>query len=248
MKPVIYTDLDDTLFTTLKGYRDADLSTLLRVTTAKNGNHSFMCRQRQSILNWIGAGATLVPVTARSLDAYNRVTLSADHFVDGAVLNNGALILNPDGSEDMHWSEEVEGHCAKAEPVLRKLIAALEAAPCDIRIHRHINGDVMLGMTVKSNEESEKGILLNLGLAEAIVRDCNPRGRIVTHRNGNNLAFVPNGVSKKSAVAYLMKTRTDLAGRPSIGAGDSLADLPFMSLCDMLLVPANTQTSTKLLA
>lgn len=248
MTPVIYTDLDDTLFTTLKSYRDVDQSSLLRVTTAKNGNHSFMCGHRQSILNWIETGATLIPVTARSLDAYNRVTLSACRFVDGAVLNNGALILNPDGTEDMSWSEKVEEHCATATPVLQGLIEALEEAPCDIRIHRHMHGDVMLGMTVKSNDETEKGVLLNLGLAEALVQQRNPRGRVVTHRNGNNLAFVPNGVSKKSAVAYLMENRSDLAGRPSIGAGDSLADLPFMSLCDMLLVPARTQTATKLLA
>lgn len=247
MKPVIYTDLDDTLFTTLKGYRDVDQSTLLRVTTAKNGNHSFMCGQRQSILKWIEAGATLVPVTARSLDAYNRVTLSADRFVDGAVLNNGALILRPDGSEDEEWSAVVQGHCDLATPVMEDLIEMLEAAPCDIRIHRHMNGDVMLGMTVKSNEESERGVLMNVGLAQEMSKD-KLRGRVVTHCNGNNLAFVPVGVSKKNAVEYLMRTREDLAGRPSIGAGDSLADLPFMSLCDMLLVPANTQTSMKLLA
>lgn len=248
MKPVIYTDLDDTLFTTLKGYRDVDQSTLLQVTTAKNGNHSFMCGRRKSILGWIENGATLIPVTARSLDAYNRVTLSTDRFLDGAVLNSGALILRPDGTEDDEWSEVVRGHCDLATPVMNDLISALEAAPCNIRIHRHMNGDVMLGMTVKSNDETERGVLLNLGLAEAVVKSRNPGCRVAMHRNGNNLAFVPDGVSKKSAVAYLMQSRADLIGRPSIGAGDSLADLPFMSLCDMLLVPANTQASMKLLA
>lgn len=240
MNPVILADLDDTIFTTMKGYRDADPAVLTRVTTAKNGNHSYMCPARQSIYNWLRNGALFVPVTARSLDAYSRVSL--DFGPSGAVLSNGAMVLNPDGSEDLDWKAQVTVLCQQAETTLEEAAAIAEAGICDVRIHMHRNDGVLLGMTIKSNVETEEGVILNLGMAEQLVRKLVTARGIKMHRNGNNLAFVPNGISKKAAVQWLLATRDDLANRPLIGAGDSLSDLPFMELCDMIIIPKQTQT------
>lgn len=249
MTPVIFSDLDDTIFTTMKGYQDHDPAGLRRVTTAKNGNHSFMCERREAILRWIAAGATLIPVTARSLDAYRRVSLCDEHFTAGAVLNNGAMILSPDGAEDLDWSDEVRTHCEAATPALtsaaRFLTSPEVSHTLDIRVHRHMHGETMLGMTVKSNDETPEGVEYNLSRAQTLFSDHFSNDPVILHRNGNNLAFVPHHVSKKNAVRHLITTRPDLADRPTIGAGDSLSDLPFMELCDMMLIPARTQVSDK---
>lgn len=244
MTPVILADLDDTIFTTLKSYPDRDPKTLQRVTTAKNGNHSYMCSHRQALLAWLSSGATLLPVTARSLDAFNRVHL--DSFREGAIVSNGAMILAPDGSEDLAWSEAIAKKCEKAAATLARAIEELEKAPINIRIHQHMHKGIMLGMTVKSNDETQLGVDLNLGTAEKLFKESFQFSDVQVHRNGNNLAFVPGGVSKKSAVQYLLSIREDLQNRPTVGAGDSLADLPFMELCSMMLVPNNTQNSKKL--
>lgn len=248
MSPIIFADLDDTIFTTMKSYPGHDPEKLLRVTTAKNENHSYMCDSRIAILKWLTNGATLIPVTARSLDAYRRVSLSADYFLEGAVLSNGALILDSNGVEDQEWSARVKDLCEDAEPVLERGARAIEAAPCNVRILRHMHNGVMLGMTVKSNLETDTGVILNLGTAELTFRNAFPRTNVAVHRNGNNLAFVPGGVSKREAVQYLLNTRDDLQGRTTIGAGDSLADLPFIELCDMAIIPAKTQNAAKLFA
>lgn len=252
MTPVIYSDLDDTIFTTLKNYKDVEPASLRQVTTAKNGNHSFMCAARLSILNWLAAGASFVPVTARSLDAFIRVSIDAPY--SGAVLNNGALILDADMNEDRDWSDRVAGACKAASKGLHLVMEELGKRAPDIRIHTHFHGDMirgktLLGMTVKSNIETEDGVRMVLDGVERLLTMQWASDALATmqiHRNGNNMAFVPNGVSKRNAVEYLMATRADLAGRPSIGAGDSLSDLPFMELCDMMLVPARTQASAKL--
>jgi hydroxymethylpyrimidine pyrophosphatase-like HAD family hydrolase len=248
MTPVILADLDDTIFTTLKNYAGVDPETLRQVTVAKNGNHSFMCKKRDSLLAWMAMGATFIPVTARSADAFDRVSLNVD--CAGAVLSNGALILDTAMAEDHVWSRRVADHCYAARDGLEQTCRAIADHGHDVRIHRHMHGDVMLGMTVKSNDETPDGVLRLLDITESL-RDGVVGDHVQSfacHRNGNNLAFVPNGVSKKNAVMYLLETRADLAGRPTIGAGDSRSDLPFMGLCDMMLVPAATQASDKLFA
>ncbi|MCW3782528.1 hypothetical protein [Defluviimonas salinarum] len=244
MTPVILADLDDTLFTTLKNYAGRDPASLRRVTTAKNGNHSYLCGRRQAILDWLANGATLVPVTARSLDAYARVHLET--FVSGAVLSNGALIIGADGSEDLAWSARVRGHCDLAAPALTELRARMMASGADLRIHDHLHDGVLVGMTAKSNDETPAGVEAILGKARALCEGLAAASRVALHLNGNNLAFVPGGVSKRAAVEHLLATRADLSGRPLIGAGDSASDLPFMELCDMMIVPSGTQNSSKL--
>jgi len=248
MKPIILTDLDDTVFTTMKNYAGFDPADLRQVTTAKNGNHSYLCSSRQAVLDFLMGGADLLPVTARSLDAFRRVSI--DFGGHGAVLANGAMILNPDGTEDRIWRDLVETLCSIAHSDLQavKHVIKLTAAP--VRIHPHMNGRTLLGMTVKSNVETDEGVATYLSEVEGIVERLGETRSLnfVTHRNGNNLAFVPNGVSKREAVEYLLATRSDLQNRPTIGAGDSLSDLPFMQLCDMMILPRDTQASAKLFA
>jgi len=61
------------------------------------------------------------------------------------------------------------------------------------------------------------------------------------HRNDNNLSYIPKGISKKDAVAYLIETLPQASERPIFGFGDSLTDLPFMELCTMMVIPSTSQ-------
>jgi hydroxymethylpyrimidine pyrophosphatase-like HAD family hydrolase len=244
--PVILTDLDDTIFSTLKSYPDIDPETLTQVAASKVGSHSYMCDRRKAVLDWLGAGATVIPVTARSLDAYHRVQLSFEH---GAVLANGALILTPDSEIDQTWFDQVRGHCEAAMPAFTNALQAMADFQGEselMRANRHFHGETMIGMTIKSNDPSDAVALPLLTEMNALLDRIEARDRIVTHLNGNNLALVPVGVSKRAAVEYLLETRTDLANRPLIGAGDSTSDLPFMDLCDMMMIPRGSRAAALL--
>ena len=244
--PVILTDLDDTIFSTLKSYPGIDASTLTQVAASKVGSHSYMCGRRQAVLDWLGSGATVIPVTARSLDAFQRVQLP---FTAGAVLASGALILDAAGTVDLRWFDWVRGYSRDANEAFAGAIEAVsrfQGASPRLRINRHFHEDTMIGMTIKSNDPSDAVALPLLAEMNGALDAIAGRDRIVTHLNGNNLALVPVGVSKRAAVEYLLETRADLAGRPLIGAGDSTSDLPFMELCDMMLIPRGTRAAALL--
>jgi hypothetical protein len=62
------------------------------------------------------------------------------------------------------------------------------------------------------------------------------------HLNGNNLAFLPPGISKLSAVEYLVTLlRKEISGLLTIGVGDSVTDWAFMSGCDYAITPNGSQ-------
>lgn len=246
ISPVILTDLDDTIFSTLKSYPDVDPETLIQVAASKVGSHSYMCGHRKAVLDWLGAGATVIPVTARSLDAYRRVQLAFDH---GAILANGALILNADDEIDQIWFDRVRGYCEAAMPAFAQALESMSAFQGTkeiLRANRHFHGETMIGMTIKSNDPLDTVAVPLLTEMNGLLDRIGARDKIVTHVNGNNLALVPVGVSKRAAVEYLLETRTDLANRPLIGAGDSTSDLPFMDLCDMMMIPRGSRAAALL--
>ena len=60
------------------------------------------------------------------------------------------------------------------------------------------------------------------------------------HLNGNNLALIPEPVSKANAVEFLLN-KLDLKARPVIGFGDSLSDMAFLSNCHWWGMPQKSQ-------
>jgi hydroxymethylpyrimidine pyrophosphatase-like HAD family hydrolase len=252
--PIILADLDDTLFTTMKSYTDHPQADLQQMTVAKNGNHSFVCARRRALLAWIEMGAILIPVTARSIDAFKRVDASLSHAGHGAVVSSGAVILQPGGAEDQTWADKTSAICDAAQPAMQAAQRALTAqiapdgdAPPTYRLLVHTRGDDVIGMTAKSNsyDGDDVGAAIHLETLERAVRMAAPD--LTCHINGNNLAITPSGISKRAAVEYLLATRVDLQNRPLIGAGDSPSDLPFMDLCDMMIVPRGTRNADLLM-
>ena len=62
------------------------------------------------------------------------------------------------------------------------------------------------------------------------------------HRNGNNLAILPNALNKSHAVAYVTeKLRAEHGDILTFGIGDSKSDARFMAACDYAIVPRRTQ-------
>ena len=61
------------------------------------------------------------------------------------------------------------------------------------------------------------------------------------HLNGNNLALLPPGLSKRAATAYLLERFREAGEVLAIGVGDSASDLPFMRLCDVWVTPSDSQ-------
>lgn len=236
MRPLVFTDLDDTLFSTLRKLGGQE--GLRQATTATNGRHSFMTPRQAALFAWLSETADLVPVTARSREAFARVHLP---FAGPAILSMGAVVQGPDGALDPAWHARLAEIAARRGPELAALLAAVPEAIAGTGLRRWIVEEEGLPvyLCAKANAEAAGEIDAALGALEAQLAGLAPEGIRIT-RNGNNLAAIPAEVSKRQAVEWLAE-RLGGAERPVIGVGDSLSDLGFMLACDMAMFPAAAQ-------
>jgi hydroxymethylpyrimidine pyrophosphatase-like HAD family hydrolase len=247
MHTIAFCDLDDTLFFTGRKLDEA-----LRGGTAtldRMGEpHSFLSRHQSHLLDTLLAGATLIPVTGRDPESYGRVQLK---FESWAILDHGATVLRPGGLPDRVWSMVMGETLAEQEQALR---LAAQAA-------QHISDLMHLGCTVRLHEVTSDGahgwpmmvVVKHPYALQNSLDAMNAQWALWRQEagidlrffaNGNNLTVIARGVSKETAVQYVLEQlqgEMDDQELLTLGLGDSLADAPFMSLCDFALTPGDSQ-------
>lgn len=238
---VAFTDLDDTLFSSLRKQAQDDTS-LIPVAYLKDGSPvSYTDARQRALLRWLEICSRVVPVTARSLSAFRRVDVP---FSSYAVISHGATVLAPGGNIDASWTATVATRLHEARPLMLSLRELLSTSA--------INADGQLFTQVVKDEGRAvyvvaKHIGKNASVIERLANEvampwllANPGYRL--HTNGNNLAILPPGISKAIAAAYVQqRLREELGHFMSIGLGDSLTDAAFMLDCDFALMPARSQ-------
>lgn len=237
MRAIALVDLDDTLFQTLgKCPPDVAAEALAPIGYASDGAPlSFATPRQLSFLAWISESALLVPVTARSRDALERVRIAWT----SAICAHGGMILDGGGDVDPRWRArmaELSGaHSAGLAALCERVAAEARDAPIRVRVLEEER--VPLYVLAKHSGGDARA------LAEVIDRVVAevPAGWTV-HRNGNNAAFLPPFLGKEHAVAWLLpELRRRYPDAPVIGIGDSLTDAPFMQLCDYAMMPSGSQ-------
>lgn len=248
-RPIAFVDLDDTLFQTMRKCPPEEEPHLVLGAWATNGAHSMMTRRQKALVDWLVATAETVPVTARSSEAYGRVAIP---FAHGAVIANGAVILDADGRPNADWATVMARDLALHRPALEALLAmgrdAAREAGLDTRswiVTEEIGAGE--GMSVYAVFKQNDGDGERLAeIARALDATVDLAGWTV-HHNGNNFAFLPPPLSKRRAVAFLIeRLRATDPARPVIGLGDSLTDLPFMLACDFWGAPSQSQLAARL--
>ncbi|KAA0943164.1 MULTISPECIES: trehalose phosphatase [unclassified Pseudomonas] len=237
-RPLILIDLDDTLFQTARKMPEgaARHTATLDVDGQPNG---YMSSVQKTFVEWLLESADVVPVTARSVEAYSRVQLP---FVAGAVCSHGGVILQPDGTLDMDWHGQMTDVLAAYQSRLPALSAATLAIGQEMGFSLRgwvVEEQGLLNYVVTKHNESDDSVLQKV-LAEVQARGLLEGLHI--HGNGNNLAFLPNGLAKRQAVQELLRRDRAINGeRPVLGFGDSVTDLGFMNECNFWATPANSQ-------
>lgn len=241
MKPIVFVDLDDTMFQTkAKCPPHVAESDLFIAATAKMGKHSYMTPSQKHLFDWLVETADLVPVTMRSLNAFNGIHVD---FPAGAILANGQVIIGPDGEADANWTSIMNADLSTVAGTLKELLEQGRRSCASLGIDARsliVGHDGVLGYVVfKDNAGSgERLAEIDFGM------DLTGWTR---HHNGNNLAIVPPSLSKKRAVQHFIDAaRAAQPHRPVIGFGDSVTDIPFLQLCDMWGMPARSQIADRL--
>lgn len=243
-RPLIFIDLDDTLFQTARKMPDQQAKQVAAFDKEGQPN-SFMNSVQQSLFSWLSSSADVIPVTARSIEAYSRVKLP---FTHGAICSFGGSILLANGTLDNTWHHLMQQQLDALQAHLKQLSAV------SLAVGRE------LGVSIRSWVVEEQGLGLyvvvkqgegNDALLQQVLQAVTAQGLLVgmqAHTNSNNLAFLPNCLSKQNAVKeWLQRDQTLHGERPILGFGDSISDLGFLQQCHFWATPAQSQLANEFL-
>ncbi|MDR1040937.1 MAG: hypothetical protein LBR80_12405 [Deltaproteobacteria bacterium] len=235
-----FADLDGTLFQTLPKCGPVPVDRLVPAAAGRDGRDlSYMTPGQVVLFRLLKAAGALVPVTARNLESFSRVKLP---FTDGAILDFGGVILDPDGVPDPEWSARIAPEAAEAQPMLEEALrlAASAASSRGLDAVPRLVGDLgtVFYMVAKSPSRDLAGLAAIMAVLEEALR-----GEARIWMNGNNLAALPMYLDKGPAVRRFMESRLPEAREEflALGLGDSLSDLGFLDECDLRLTPAGSQ-------
>lgn len=109
-KPVVLSDLDDTLFQTRRKMVDELALEPFRTGAVDRtlNPRSFMTEEQSMLVDWLLEQAELIPVTAREL----KKSAASDPFPLLAITTHGAVILTPEGKPDEEWKAHMLGQLA----------------------------------------------------------------------------------------------------------------------------------------
>lgn len=234
-KPLAFVDLDDTLFQTHRKQQPSEQHKL--ATTDKNGQPlSYMRPKQQIFVNWLLDSAEAIPVTARSVEALQRVHIPFQH---GAICSHGGTIIAPDQSLDLEWLEIQKQAVEQLNHLLVELPDALNDYAKNLGSIRTwtVEENGLKIYTVAKQNEPDSLFLDQLiqYLPADVLEKC------YVHINGNNLAIIPKHVSKQKAVEFFIQKYDPQSERAIVGWGDSLSDAGFLACCDWFGMPKNSQ-------
>lgn len=242
--PVVFLDLDDTVFQTAQKIPHDAKS--VPVTRKKDGSPgSFMTAKQWRFFQWLSRNALVIPVTGRSIEQLERVCLP---FSSWRIACHGAVILNADGSVDDAWRKNVH-----------KLLGPLQRKLHDIKrlCQRFFGSSPSVRIQiVEDMEDGGMGIYVNLKnihpdsqeeedftavLDMLYLKKYEEQFHFQTTKN--NISILPRIISKGIAVKKLI-VDMGIGDTPISGFGDSLSDLSFLSECDWWGTPKKSSIST----
>lgn len=192
---------------------------------------------QKAMLEWFQMGCEVVPTTARSSAAYRRFKLPFRRY---GITAFGGTVLGASGRPLKSWQRHIEKDAANARPILSALAESVsrqsKAAGIDVRVSVLNDYGIDMFLSVKHNARN----LAELGTVSLFVKQAVPPGWTV-HLNGNFLAAYPPFLGKEKAVRWFIDNIVP-EGAVVIGMGDSLTDVPFMSLCDYAMMPTASQS------
>lgn len=243
----VFVDLDDTLFCSArKCLPDARLEPAALLLDGSVISYTNPGQRR--LLHWLRQGATLIPVTARSLAGYSRVLLP---FEGPAVVSFGAVILDNARQPDPLWERHMRAALAPAQPLLTQAGEMLNAAIAARGLDVWARGVDEFGQTqyLLAKHRSADVLALNTLRTEVLQPWAAGRPGWRVFQNDNNLVLLPPSLDKALAVAHLMAgLRGEHGEILSIGIADSFSDAGFLGLCDFAMIPTRAQLAQRLFA
>jgi hydroxymethylpyrimidine pyrophosphatase-like HAD family hydrolase len=237
-RPLVFVDLDDTLFQTARKMQGEKQRFLATRDSAGQPN-GYMSLVQMMFTRWLFESADVVPVTARGVESFLRVEMPFKH---GAICSHGGVILDAQGKPLKDWDEQVKRDLTAVQAPLAEAESFAYAAAYKLSLNLRITMIEVNGLSqflvIKHSGETDEV----LAVVEADLKEHVDTSHFYFHRNGNNLAIIPLALNKQAAVREYLKFDRSIHGqRPVLGFGDSLSDHGFLSECHWWGTPGTGQ-------
>lgn len=240
----VFTDLDDTLFQT--ELKCADLDVCFPAANDKQGKPASFCSPQQQRLMQLlrQGGATLIPVTGRNQDAFDRHLFCDQTFGEFRILSHGAVVSLADGSLYTPWKTFIDEqfNLNRWEQLLSDLntlvLSTGEVQGYAIRSKVITDHGIPAYVSVKADTKDAPEALLRQ-VHSAIIPRLPDELRV--HINGRNMALLAPYSCKARAVEYVASILKIDSNDLVLGMGDSLSDIPFLRRTHFGLFPINSQ-------
>lgn len=243
----VFTDLDDTLFSSSKREK-TDFSITATVDMKGNPSAHSSIQQQKLLDIMVKAGATIIPVTGRRSCSFLNCQLSVIANSKYSVVSHGAVILN-----EMHqlldeWfvfidsQFNLKGWHTTLTIIYERLLNYFNTVNNFVRVRLIIDKGITAYICIKIAKQyyqEDKLTEISTFLNRMLPND------VFLHENGRSLAILPPYAQKKIALNFLKK-KMDVGALDTVfGIGDSCSDLPFMSDSDFLIIPKQAQIFEK---
>lgn len=242
MRLVIFTDIDDTLMTTPR--KLAATEGLLPGSVRPDGTVTSY-RTPEQVALWdsiLRKADAVIPVSARSAQAYGRLQLS---FAAESVLDFGGTVYDASGNLDVEWArnmmrlsdehrtrplfEHIEARLAPQLAAQPELRVSANDQPCFLNFRFRSSLEKAIGREVLRTFLCEEGL----------------NGHLHFHETDRDVTLLPLHVSKQAAVRHVIN-KYGYTDALRIGMGDSLSDAHFMQACHFQLVPSDSRAALAL--
>ena len=231
---IFFSDIDDTL---IFSKRKIDFSKQIEVGAwdRENKPFSYFYKETKFLLDTLlKANITFIPNSARNLDSYKRTIFYQHKDVKYAILNFGGLILK-DNKIDKKWAKKVDKKLTKLN--LKKLKNMLER-----KFNFEIQIKIIDGFYISIYNKFYRGKKKYSQKIEKILKKFIKNRDLKLYSNIESFAIYPSFLGKEIAMRYLLKK---LKPTLTIGAGDSDADLEFLNLSDISIIPTKSNLMKK---
>lgn len=213
-------DLDNTLIHSVRRTSNRQVC-----VEEKNGEKvSFMSQKSYDMLQFINEKMDFIPITTRSLEQYRRIRLLKEKIPKYALTTNGGILLVED-KIDKDWQEESKELANLCEKELKESIDILKMDKNIILEPQNIDQLFIFAKT-KDIKHTENILERNLDLDDI---------NIEKHRN--KIYIIPKELNKGRAIKRIKER---FGYEFTIGAGDSMFDLPMLQIVDIPVVPFNS--------
>ncbi len=235
---IVLTDLDDSLFQTLKKIPEGVSSTPV-ATDRDNNPLSYMTNPQRIFFDMlVNSGAEIIPITGRNTDALERVNLP---FGEYSSVSHGAIVLDKNNQVCAQWLQWLNIDTATFANLLDdindRVQTIIHTQSLNARSRVIVDQDIPAYVSIK-------GMDSDLDEIYNALPEYNQHDTLRFHRNGRNMAYIPAIFCKKNAAEFILKQLNVQPDDLVLTVGDSISDLPMMQTGTYAIAPLRSQLAT----